>query len=123
MWARGGVVFAAWLMMLSGLFQFFQGIAGVAKGGFFAVGSNYAYKIDTTAWGWIHIVLGIIVAITGFFLLNNSGWARGVGVGLAMLQALAQFFFLPYYPLWSISIIALDIFIIWALVTAPSDVV
>ena len=123
MWARSGVVFAAWLMILSGIFQFFQGLAGIAKDGFYAVSSNYAYKIDTTAWGWIHLVLGLVIAVTGYFLLNNSAWARVAGIGLAMLQALAQFFFLPYYPLWSLSIIALDVFIIWALATAPADVV
>jgi hypothetical protein len=123
MWARSGVLLAAWLMILSGAFQFFQGIAAVAKGSFYAVSGNYAFKIDTTAWGWIHLVLGLIIAVTGFFLLNNSAWARGVGIGLAVIQALSQFFFMPYYPLWSISIIALDVFIIWALATAPSNVV
>lgn len=118
-WARGGVVFAAVVMMLSGVFQLFQGIAAITKDQFFVVGANYAYKIDTTAWGWIHLVLGIIVAITGFFLLSNSGWAYGAAIGLVMLQALAQFFWLPYFPLWALLIIALDIFVIWALVHSP----
>lgn len=118
-WATGGVVFAAVVMMLSGVFQLFQGIAAITKDQFFVVSANYAFKIDTTAWGWIHLALGIIVAITGFFLLSNSAWARGAAIGLIMLQALAQFFWLPYYPLWALLIIALDIFVIWALLHSP----
>lgn len=106
-------------MMLSGVFQLFEGIAGIAKDQFFVVGANYAYEIDTTTWGWIHVAVGAVVAVTGFFLLTNAAWARVVAIGLVMIQALAQFFWLPYYPLWSLLIIALDIFVIWAILRAP----
>jgi hypothetical protein len=119
-WAHGGVVFAAVLMMLTGVFEFIQGIAGIAKDQFFVVGNNYAYKLDTTAWGWIHLFFGLLIAATGFLLLTSHvTWARFIAIGLVMLQALAQFFWIPYYPLWALLIIAMDVFIIWALVVAP----
>lgn len=106
-------------MMLSGAFQFFEGLAAIVKSRYFVIGPQYAYKLDTHAWGWIHLVLGAIVAVTGFFLLSGALWARTVAIGLVMLQALAQFFWLPYFPLWSLMIIALDIFVIWALAHDP----
>lgn len=118
--ARSGMVLAAVLMMLAGLFQFFQGISAVAKDDIYVNAPNYVYKFDTTAWGWIHLILGAIIAISGFFLLQGKDWARGVAIVVVGLSALSQFFFLPYYPLWAMVIIALDIFIIWAIVKAPS---
>jgi hypothetical protein len=117
--AQSGMILAAVLMMLAGAFQFFQGISAVAKDDLYINAPNYVYKFDTTTWGWIHLILGLIVAISGFFLLQGKDWARGVAIVLAGLAAISQFFFLPYYPLWAMLIIALDIFIIWAIIKAP----
>jgi hypothetical protein len=117
--AAGGMVFAAVLMLLNGLLQFFQGIAAVARDDIYVNTPNYIYKFNVTTWGWIHIVLGIIVGLTGFALFRGSTWARGVGIGLVSLQLLPNFFFLPYQPLWAMVIIAMDIFIIWSLAKAP----
>src|SRR3954467_6046002 len=115
-----GLIFAGCVMMLNGIFQFFQGISAVAKDEQYLALRNYTFKFDTTAWGWIHIFIGLIVAITGFFVLKGAPWARGIGIGLAAISALSNFLFLPYYPLWAMTIIALDIFVIWALATAPA---
>ena len=117
--AAGGMLFAAIMMVLSGLFQFFQGIAALARNDIYVNTPNYVYRFSTTSWGWIHLILGLIVALTGFALFRGSGWARGVGIALVSLQALSNFFFLGYRPVWSLVIIALDIFIIWALASAP----
>jgi hypothetical protein len=117
--ARSGMILAAILMMMAGLFQFFQGISAVAKDDIYINAPNYVYKFDTTTWGWIHLIFGAIVAISGFFLLQGQAWARGVAIVLVGISAISQFFFLPYYPLWAMVIIALDIFIIWAIVKAP----
>jgi hypothetical protein len=118
-WSEGGLVFGATMMVMIGIFQFLQGLAAVAKDSFFVVAPNYVYEIDTTGWGWIHLILGVIVAVTGFLLFAGVGWARGVGIALVALSAILQFLFLPYYPLWSLLIIALDVFVIWALTVAP----
>jgi hypothetical protein len=121
-WATGGLVFAAVLMIMLGLYQVFMGIAAIAKDEFFVRAPNYVYDVDTTAWGWIHLILGIVITLAGFFLFRGATWARGVGIVLAVLSGVANFFFLPYYPLWSIVIIALDVFVIWALVNAPREI-
>jgi hypothetical protein len=114
-WATGGVIFAATIMILIGSFQFFQGLAAIIEDQFFIVLPNYAFEIDVTAWGWIHLILGGLVALAGFALFSGSRVAGGVAIGLAMLSAIANFFFIPYYPFWSLLIIAIDIFVIWAI--------
>ena len=121
-WATGGLLFAAALMILNGLLQVFQGIALIAKDNIFVSTGNYVYKFDTTSWGWIHLILGAIVVIVGYLVLSGMVWARWIGIVLVTLQAIANFFYLPYYPLWGIVIIAIDVFVIWALAVAPREV-
>src|SRR4029453_1769295 len=117
-WARGGLVLAATLMIMIGVWQFFVGLAAVVRDSFFVGGPNYYYNVDTTVFGWIHLVIGALAAITGFFLFTGATWARWVGIALLVLSATANFFFIPYYPLWSLLLIAVDVFAIWAVATA-----
>jgi hypothetical protein len=111
----GGVVFAATMMIMAGVFQGLAGLIAVFNDEFYAATRNYLFKFDATTWGWIHLVLGIVVALAGFSLLSGALWARAVGITLAVLSAIANFLFIPYYPFWSLLIIALDVFVIWAL--------
>jgi hypothetical protein len=74
-----------------------------------------------SAWGWIHLILGIVVALAGLALWNRKVWAATVAIFLAMLSSIANFFFIPYYPFWSILMIALAIWVIWAL-TRPGAI-
>jgi hypothetical protein len=120
-WAVGGMVFAASMMVLLGIWQIFVGIAAIAEDEFFVVAPNYTYEIDTTTWGWIHLGIGVLVTIAGFFLFTGATWARAIGIVLAGVSAISNFFFLPYYPLWSIVIIAVCVFVIWALASAGSS--
>ncbi|HET9324568.1 MAG TPA: hypothetical protein VFO03_11880 [Gaiellaceae bacterium] len=115
-WAYGFAAFAGAIMLLVGIFQGLAGIAAIFDDSFFVVGPNYTYEIDTTAWGWIHLILGVILVIAGIAIYSGAVWARTIGVFLAILSAIANFFFIPYYPVWAVLIIALDIAIIWALV-------
>lgn len=114
-WAAGLAVFAGVLMGIVGLFQVLQGLAAIFRGNFFVTTPNYVYNVDVTAWGWTHLLIGILVALAGFAIFTGRVWARAVGITLAALNAISQFLFLPHYPLWSMLMIALDIAIIWAL--------
>jgi hypothetical protein len=114
-WGPGFVAFAGTVMILVGIFQAFEGLTAVINGSFFFVVPNYVYHIDVRTWGWIHLIVGIVVAIAGFSVFSGRLWARVIGIILAMLSALVNFFYIPYYPFWSILIIALDIGVIWAL--------
>ncbi|MFG2006275.1 hypothetical protein ACGFNU_44720 [Spirillospora sp. NPDC048911] len=114
-WAVGFAVFGGVTMALIGTFQAIQGFAALLKDEFFVVTKNYVYDIDVTVWGWIHLILGIVVTVVGFMVLTGALWARVLGIGLVAVNMISQFLFMPYYPVWSIIMIALDALVIWAL--------
>jgi uncharacterized membrane protein len=114
-WALGGITFAAVIMMLAGTFHVLAGIVALFENEFYAATSNYVFQFDVTGWGWIHLLVGIAVALAGFGVLRGNLAARMVGIALAALSAIANFLFIPYAPFWSLAIIALDVFVIWAL--------
>jgi hypothetical protein len=115
-------VFAAVMLMMIGAFQAIQGLIALANDTFYVVGQEYIFQFDVTRWGWIHLILGVVVAVAGYFVLQAKGWARTVGVIVAGVSALFNFAWLPYYPVWSILIIALNVFVIWALTVRGRDV-
>jgi uncharacterized membrane protein (DUF106 family) len=71
--------------------------------------------VDTTAYGWIHLVIGLAVAGAGFALFGGRKSAAVFAIVLAGVSAIANFFFIPYYPFWSVLIIAIDVWVIWSL--------
>jgi hypothetical protein len=114
-WATGLVVFAAVMMMAAGVFQALQGLVALANSEFYVVGTEYTFKFDVTAWGWIHLLVGIGVAAVGVFLYQGATWARWTGLVLVGLSMIANFLWLPYYPIWALIILALDVAVVWAL--------
>ncbi|MEU7424824.1 hypothetical protein [Streptomyces sp. NPDC040750] len=114
-WVVGGVTFAGVLMVCTGILAILQGIAAVAKDNVYARFGTYIYQINLTGWGTIHIILGVLILVTGLGLLKDMAWARFAGLVLVSLSLIAQFLFLPYSPLWSLIVMAIDVFIIWAL--------
>ena len=112
-------VLAATLMILSGLWGFFVGITGAISGGFYAtVPATYTFSLSPYWWGIVQMCIGAVVFAAGVCLLLGMTWARVVGITLAVISALANFLFLPHYPIWSILVIAVDVIIIWALSTS-----
>jgi hypothetical protein len=120
-WAIGGIAFAATVLTIVGVFQVITGLAAIFDDDFYVVTQNYAFDLDTSAWGWIHLLLGILLVVTGWGLFSRSAWAGVTAIFVASLSAVANFFFIPYYPFWSILMIALAIWVIWAL-TRPGAI-
>ena len=121
-WAMGGIAFAGVMLLTVSVFQLFEAIAAIADDQVYVRGVNYAFAFDLTTWGWIHLVLGLIGVATGIGLLASQSWAYLVGIVIAFFGALSSFAFLPYYPFWAMTIIAFDVFVIWALtVTIARD--
>ncbi len=114
-WAVGGITFAAMMMLMVGAFQAIAGLAAIFNDEFFVIGRNYTFDLDVTAWGWIHLILGILLFIAGWALFARKLWAGMVAIVLALLAAIENFFFIPYYPWWSLLIIAVCIWVMWAL--------
>jgi hypothetical protein len=116
--AIGGAIFAGVMMIIIGAFQSIAGLAAIVEDDLFVVGKDYIFSLDTTAWGWVHLALGIVILIAGFALFSGKVWAGTFAIVLATLSAIANFFYIPHYPFWSILIIALDVWVIWALTRA-----
>ncbi|GAA2151823.1 hypothetical protein FHX52_0608 [Humibacillus xanthopallidus] len=118
-WAVGASTFAACLMLMVGIFQAVEGLAAIVNGTDFLIkGPTYVFTFNASTWGWIHLILGVIIAVAGAAILTGNIVARSVGIGLAVLSAIANFLWLPYYPIWALVIIALNVFIIWGLAKA-----
>ena len=105
------------LLTAAGILGILQGIAAIANDDLFVVGPEYTYSFDLTGWGWIHLIVGILAVLTAIGLFAGSTWARIVAIVLAALSIVANFMWLPYYPWWSVLVIALDVLVIWAVAT------
>ncbi|MEV7521862.1 hypothetical protein [Streptomyces sp. NPDC091371] len=120
-WAAGGAMFAGVVLLVEGVMSVLKGIAGIAENDVYARLGDYVYKLDTSAWGWILLLLGIVLAVVGWGILKDAPWARATGVVLAGINIVINFMWLPYAPVWALVSIALCVFVIWALCTAGSD--
>ncbi|MFJ5995080.1 hypothetical protein [Streptomyces sp. NPDC092370] len=115
--ATSTMIFAAVMLMIAGILAVFRGIAAIAEDEVFVSTSNYIFAFDLTGWGWIHLILGVVAVLVSMGLFQGAGWARVTGVGIAGLVIIANFLSLPAYPVWSVVMIAMSAFIIWALCT------
>lgn len=121
-WAIGFAAFAGTMMIIVGFFHAAVGLSALFTKGILVSTPNYVFSFNTTTWGWAHLILGVIVLLAGFGVFSGAVWARTVGVILIAISAIANFLFLPYQPIWSVLIIAVDIAAIWALTAHGRDV-
>ncbi|MEO8108087.1 MAG: hypothetical protein ABI720_12295 [Actinomycetes bacterium] len=120
--AVGWTWFAAIMMLLLGVFWAFAGLVGILEDDILVATPNYVFKLDVTTWGWIHLILGVVVFLAGFALFQGAVWARTVGVILAGISALVGFVWLPWYPIWGVIFVVIAVFVIWALTVHGRDV-
>ncbi|MFD7440006.1 hypothetical protein [Streptomyces sp. NPDC059909] len=119
-WAAGGTLFAGVLMLVMGVVDIIEGIAAIAEDDVYTRIGDYVFSFNLTGWGWIHLILGIILVVTGWGILKAAEWAKVTGIALAALNIVAQFIFLPYQPVWAVAAMAISVFVIWALATDKS---
>jgi hypothetical protein len=120
-WAAGYAAFAGVMLIMIGAFQMIAGLVGVLEDEFYVAGQEWVFELDATAWGWIHLLIGVILLASGIGIFSGNVAARTVGVIAAAISATANFMWLPYYPVWSVVIIALNVAIIWALTAHGRD--
>jgi hypothetical protein len=121
-WAIGWTWFAAVMMWIVGAWQAIAGLVAIVDDTFYTVTPNYIFQFDTTTWGWVHLILGVVVFFGGVGLLSGQVWARTVAVIMAVLGMLVNFAWLPWYPFWSITMIVVYGFVIWALTVHGRDI-
>lgn len=120
--AVGFTYFAAIMMILIGGFDILQGLAGIIKKNAYVIGYDYVWKFNVSTWGWINLILGVIILLAGIALLGGATWARVVGIVMAVLVAISNFMWLPYYPVWAVVMIAISVIVIWALAMHGRDI-
>lgn len=111
----GWAYFAGLMMMLAGIFQVIAGLVAIFKDNVFVVGTNSLLVFDYSQWGWIHLIIGILLFFASFSVFAGGAFGRALGSMLAGLSAIANFAFFTAYPLWTIIVISVDILVIYAL--------
>lgn len=122
-WAVGYTTFAGVMLVMIGFFQGIAGLVALVNDEFYVVTKEWVFQFDTTTWGWIHLIVGIVVLLAGFGIFSGNVLARTVGVFVALVSAVVAFMWLPYYPVWAILIVAIDVAVIWALTAHGRDLV
>ncbi len=118
----GWIIFAGIMMFMIGSFHAIEGLVALFKDDYFLVRpSGLVIDVNYTAWGWTHLIFGIIVAIAGLSAMAGQTWARVVGIILAVVSALVNITFLAAYPVWSAIIITLDVLVVYALTVHGSE--
>jgi hypothetical protein len=111
----GWIAFAAMIMTVKGILNIFQGLVAALNDEWVVFGNQANLYLDISEWGYIHIILGAVVLLSGLALFSGNVLARTVGVLVAAASILINFFWLPAYPIWSIIVITMDVLVIWAL--------
>lgn len=106
--------FAGFMMMLLGFLQGISGLTAIFKKEFFVITPEHLIAFNVTTWGWIHLVLGIVIFMAGLELLRGATWARVVAAILAILSFIANMAFISAYPFWSITIMVIDVLVLYA---------
>lgn len=119
-WATGGAMFAGVLLFVDGILAVLNGVVSIARDNVFNLSGAYTYQFTLTSWGWIHLVVGAILVLTGLGVMSGVPWARVVAVAMAAVSIVANFMWLPYQPVWAVIAIAIGVFVIWSLLTDRS---
>lgn len=109
---------AGFFLIVAGAFQALEAISAIVHDQYLVVAPQYVYSFDLTAWGWVHLIIGLALAAIGVCLILGQGWARMAGIVVAAISAVVNFTWLPHAPFWAILLIAIDLLIIWALASA-----
>ncbi len=120
-WVSGLALFGGVVMLVDGIFAILNGIMGIAKDQVYLATPSYVFRFNLTAWGWIHLILGVLLVAVGYGVLRGALWGRIAGVFLASLSVIVNLVWLPHYPLWSLIAVGLGVAVIWALSVYTPD--
>jgi len=119
--AAGWIMFAGVMLLIVGFFQAIAGFVGILEDEFYVATREYVFEFSTTTWGWIHLIIGVILMASGFGVFSGNVLARTVGVLAAIGGMVTAFLWLPWYPIWAIIMISIDVAVIWALTIHGRD--
>ena len=118
----GWIVFAGTMMMLLGLFHMFEGIIALFRHSYIAFPtSGLTVQVSYTQWGWLQLLAGALVFLAGVGLLSGRMWARTLAVVLVSISALINFAWANIYPVWSLTLLAMGFFVLYAIIAHGSE--
>jgi hypothetical protein len=115
----GRLVFASVVLVLGGIINAAYGAVAILNDQWIVWSNRGAVFFDLTTWGWLLFGAGALAFIAGLGLLVGSPGARALGVVMASLSLVANFFFVPAFPIWAVTVMVLDVLVIWAITTQP----
>jgi hypothetical protein len=119
---EGNAAFGGMMLVLAGGFHVLAGFVAIFNDAYWQVPSqDLVVSVDYTAWGWLHLALGVVALVTGFGVLRGQAWARMVGIGLAALSAVVNLAFMAAFPVWAFLVIGLDILVIHSLLVRSDE--
>ncbi len=117
----GWVYFGGLMMILAGMLQSIEGLVALFKDDLYLVGEKNVWILNVTTWGWVHLIAGVIILMGGLAVLSGKMWGRVVGIILGLFAAVANFAFIPVYPIWSIVMVTISVLVIYALVAHGAE--
>jgi hypothetical protein len=118
----GWIVFAGTMMLLLGVFHMFEGIIALARHAYINFPtSGLTIQVSYSQWGWVHLIAGALVFLAGLGLFTGQMWARVLGIILVGISALVNFAWATTFPVWSITLLAIDLFVIYALIAHGAE--
>jgi hypothetical protein len=111
----GWIFFAAILMILAGIMNAIHGFIAIVNDEWVVWGNSADVYLDLTTWGWVHLIIGVVVLVAGIGLLSGNVLARAVAVLIAGVAIIANFLYVPAFPVWALTIITINVFVIYAL--------
>lgn len=118
----GWVYFAGFMLMVLGVFQSIAGLVALFKNTVYVVAERNLWLLDYTTWGWAHLLIGIFLIMAATAIMAGKMWGRVVGVVFAGLSLIANFGFIPVYPFWSILLVVINVFVLYALIVHGAEV-
>ena len=115
--------YAMIMMVLIGIFSFFAGLVGIFENELYREPPDYLFNLGVVGWGIVQMAIGALLIAAAFMMIFGVVWARVVGVAFATISAVINFLAIPYYPIWSLMVLALDIGVIWALTMHGRDII
>ena len=113
----GWIGFAGLAMVMIGTIDFIEGLIAVIRNQYYVATPNQIIVFDTTTWGWITMILGVVLALVGLGLTSGAGWARWTAIVILVVNLIEQLAWLgnSSYTLWTLTVIALEIIVLFAL--------
>lgn len=114
----GWIAFAGWLMVIIGSIDAVEGLIAIIRNHYYVVAPQQIIVFDIKTWGWITLLWGVLVALVGVGLLAASSWARWTAIVVASLSFIVQLSFIgsTTYVLWGLSVLALTVVVLYALI-------